>query len=173
MEGPAWDGRQSLGPDTMFESGRRPVKLWQLKLFLKQPMIIQAMREFPLWERYPFERRLQAGDNILATSLVIMTNFALFVLDLMWLLPWRQWYKRILLIFKQSNVHGIGNDTTSKDDDDDDDDQRTCMVVHWRAAPGLADRRPQVQALQFALEIMSKIMVVVMGRMLVMVLWHW
>ena len=35
------------------------------------------------------------------------------------------------------------------------------MVVHWRAAPGLADRRPQVQALQFALENMSKIMVVV------------
>ena len=52
------------------------------------------------------------------------------------------------------------------------------MVVHWRAAPGLADRRPQVQALQFALENMSEIMVVVMpmmGRMLVlvMVLWQW
>ena len=55
-------------------------------------------------------------------------------------------------------------------------DQRTCMVVHWRAAPGLADRRPQVQALQFALENMSEIMVVVMpmmGRMLVLVLWQW
>ena len=54
-------------------------------------------------------------------------------------------------------------------------DQRTCMLVHWRAAPGLADRRPQVQALQFALENMSKIMVVVMGRMLllVVVLWQW
>ena len=44
------------------------------------------------------------------------------------------------------------------------------MVVHWRAPPGLADRRPQVQALQFAFENMSKIMVVVMGRMLVLVM---
>ena len=100
-------------------------------------MIIQAMREFPFRKRYPFDRRLQAGDKILATSL-------------------------------REEVPAA----TSKDDDDD---QRTCMVVHWRAAPGLADRRPQVQALQFALENMSKVMVVVMGRMLVLVLvlWHW
>ena len=95
-------------------------------------MIIQAMREFPFRKRYPFDRRLQAGDKILATSL-------------------------------REEVPAA----TSKDDDDD---QRTCMVVHWRAAPGLADRRPQVQALQFALENMSKIMVVVMGRMLVLVM---